>query len=282
MKSFRQRIRTALVKAGLLKADLSEEDLKEVLEAGTRSGALDKAEHELIKSILEFTDTTAREIMVPRPDIVGLDLNVPTNVLIRRVIDEGYSRLPVYKGSLDNIIGIIYSKDLLSLLEHRDLIILQDIIRPAYFVHQSKKISQLLREFQQNKVPLAIVIDEFGGTEGIITMEDIIEEIVGEIHDEYDEVQKPVQPATDGSTIVDANISIHDFNEQFHANIAETPDYHTLAGFLQKFTGKLPELNEEIRHSDFVFTIVHKTARRIRQVKVSPNGGPHVSKSLPK
>lgn len=281
MRSFKQRIRTTLVKAGLLKADLSEEDLKEVLEAGTRSGALDKAEHELIKSILEFTDTTAREIMVPRPDIVGLDINVPTDVLIRRVIDQGYSRLPVYKGSLDNIIGIIYSKDLLSLLEHRDLFILQDIIRPAYFVHQSKKISQLLREFQQNKVPLAIVIDEFGGTEGIITVEDIIEEIVGEIHDEYDEVQKPVQLATDGSTIVDANISIHDFNEQFHANIPETPDYDTLAGFLQKFTGKLPELNEEIRHSDFVFKIVQKTARRIRQVKVSPNGSSRVSKPLP-
>ncbi len=282
MKSFKQRIKAVLVRTGLLKTDLSEEDLKEVLEAGTRSGALDKAEHELIKSILQFTDTTAREIMVPRPDIVGLDISVPTNVLIRRVIEEGYSRLPVYKGSLDNIIGIVYSKDLLSLLEYRDLIILQDIIRPPYFAHQSKKISQLLRELQQKKVHLAIVIDESGGTEGIITVEDIIEEIVGEIHDEYDEVRKPEQPLTDGSTIVDANITIHDFNEQFVANIPETPDYDTLAGFLQKFTGKLPELNEEIRHSDFVFKIVQKTVRRIRQVRVSPKGKSRASKPLSK
>ncbi|HWP81262.1 MAG TPA: hemolysin family protein [Bacteroidota bacterium] len=272
MKPIKELLKSLLVKSGFFKTGLSEEDLKEVLEAGTISGALDRTEHELIKSILEFTDTTAREIMVPRPDIVALDISIPTEILIRKVIDEGYSRLPVYSGSIDRIIGIIYSKDLLSLLEHRDLIILHDIIRPAYFVPQSKKISQLLREFQQNKIHLAIVVDEFGGTEGILTMEDIIEEIVGEIHDEYDEVQKPVEQAVDGSTIVDANISIHDFNEQFRANIPETVDYDTLAGFLQKLTGRLPELNEEIKHLDFTFKIVNKTARRIRQVKVTLDG----------
>lgn len=272
MKPIKELLKSLLVKSGFFKTGLSEEDLKEVLEAGTISGALDRTEHELIKSILEFTDTTAREIMVPRPDIVALDISIPTEILIRKVIDEGYSRLPVYSGSIDKIIGIIYSKDLLSLLEHRDLIILHDIIRPAYFVPQSKKISQLLREFQQNKIHLAIVVDEFGGTEGILTMEDIIEEIVGEIHDEYDEVQKPVEQAVDGSTIVDANISIHDFNEQFRTNIPETVDYDTLAGFLQKLTGRLPELNEEIKHLDFTFKIVNKTARRIRQVKVTLDG----------
>lgn len=270
--TLKERLRRALIRIGLFKTRLSEEDLKEVLEAGTRSGALDRTEHELIRSILEFTDTTAREIMVPRPDVVALDISLPTDVLIRRVIDEGYSRLPVYRESLDNVVGIVYSKDLLGLLLHRDLIVLHDIIRPAYFVHQSKKISQLLREFQQNKVHLAIVVDDSGGTEGIVTMEDIIEEIVGEIHDEYDEVQKPIQPAQDGSVIVNANISIHDFNEQFNASLPEAPDYSTLAGFLQKYTGRLPELNEEIHHPDFTFKIIQKTARRIRQVKVSPNG----------
>lgn len=279
MKPIKELLKSLLVKSGLFKGGLSEEDLKEVLEAGTISGALDRTEHELIKSILGFTDTTAREIMVPRPDIVALDMNIPTEILIRKVIDEGYSRIPVYNDSIDKIIGIIYSKDLLSLLEHRDLIILHDIIRPAYFVPQSKKISQLLREFQQNKIHLAIVVDEFGGTEGIITMEDIIEEIVGEIHDEYDEVHKPVEQAVDGSTIVDANISIHDFNEQFRANIPETSDYDTLAGFLQKLTGRLPELNEEIRHVDFTFKILNKTARRIRQVKVTLDGRSDVSQA---
>jgi len=259
-----------LVKSRLLKTGLSEEDFKEVLEAGTLSGALDKTEHELITSILEFTDTTAKEIMVPRPDVVALDISSPREILVRKVIEEGYSRLPVYSGSMDHIVGIIYSKDLLSLLEHRDLIILQDILRQPYFVHESKKISQLLKEFQQKKLHLAIVIDEFGGTEGIITIEDILEEIVGEIHDEYDDVRKAVEQSGDGSAIIDANTSIFDFNTQFQSDLPEASDYGTLAGFLQKTTGRLPDLNEEIRHSGFAFTILSKTARRLRQIKVTP------------
>ena len=270
MKSLRQVVKELLVRSRLLKSELSEKDLREVLEAGTLSGALDKTEHELITSIFEFTDTTAKEIMVPRPDVVALDINSPRDFLVRKVVEEGYSRLPVYDGSMDHIVGIIYSKDLLSLLEHRDLIILQDIIRQPYFVHESKKISQLLREFQQKKVHLAIVIDEFGGTEGIISMEDILEEIVGEIHDEYDEVKKAVEKASDGSAIVDANLGISDFNEQFRANVPEASDYGTLAGYLQKTTGRLPDLNEVIRHGGFSFTILSKTARRLRQVKVTP------------
>lgn len=268
LNSLKNIFKELLVRGGLLKTELSEEDLKQVLEAGTLSGALDKNEHELIKSIFEFTDTTVKEIMVPRPDVVAVDISMPREQLVRKVIEEGYSRLPVYKGDIDHIIGIVYSKDLLSLLEHRDLIILQDIIRPAYFIPESKKISQLLREFQQYKIHMAIVIDEFGGTEGIVTMEDIVEEIVGEIHDEYDEIKKEIDRSSDGSVIVDANISIHDFNEQFCANIPETPDYETLAGFLQKYTGRLPDLNEEINQEAFVFTILAKSARRIRQVKV--------------
>jgi CBS domain containing-hemolysin-like protein len=268
MKSNRGILRNLLVRVGLVKTRLSEEDLKQVLEASTISGAIDRAEHELIKSILEFTDTTVKEIMVPRPDVVALDITMPRDVLVRKVIDEGYSRLPVYRESIDNIIGIIYSKDLLSLLEHRDLILLQDIIRPVFFVPESKKISQLLREFQLKKAHLAIVTDENGGTEGIITMEDIMEEIVGEIHDEYDEVSKAIEPAKDGSVIVDARLSVSDFNSQFAADLPEAPEYETLAGFMQKVLGRLPEIGESITFLDFQFTILSKTARRIRQVRV--------------
>jgi len=252
----------------LFKASLSEEDLKEVLEEGSKSGALDETEHELIKSIFEFSETTAKEIMVPRPDIVALEVGMSREALLSKVIEEGYSRLPLFSGSIDNIIGIIYSKDLLSLMEHEDLIILNDIVRPAYFVPESKRISELLRDFQSKKIHLAIVLDEFGGTEGIVTMEDIIEEIVGEIHDEYDEVKKSIEQASDGIALVDANLSIHDFNQQFGASIPETGDYETLAGFLQKLIGRFPEVNEEIQHEGFTFAIVSKSARRIRQVKV--------------
>jgi len=165
---------------------------------------------------------------------------------------------------------------LLSLLEHRSLIVLQDIIRPAHFIHESKKISLLLREFQQNKVHIGIVVDEYGGTEGIVTMEDIVEEIVGDILDEYDETRKSVEQEGDGSVIVDAALSIADFNLQFRAKLPEGSDYETMAGYLQKITGKLPELNEEIKTENFIFTILTKSARRIRQVKVSPLLKPHV------
>ncbi|TSA19225.1 HlyC/CorC family transporter [bacterium] len=268
MNPNRNIVKDLLARWGLVKTRLSEEDLKEVLEASTISGAIDRAEHELIKSILEFTDTTVKEIMVPRPDVVALDITMPREVLVRKVIDEGYSRLPVFRESIDNIIGIIYSKDLLSLLEHRDLILLQDIIRPVFFVPESKKISQLLREFQQKKAHLAIVTDENGGTEGIITMEDIMEEIVGEIHDEYDEVSKAIEPAKDGSVIVDARLSVSDFNSQFVTDLPEAPEYETLAGFMQKVLGRLPEIGESIAFQEFQFTILSKTARRIRQVRV--------------
>ncbi len=132
-------------------------------------------------------------------------------------------------------------------MEHRDLILLQDIIRPVFFVPESKKISQLLREFQQKKAHLAIVTDENGGTEGIITMEDIMEEIVGEIHDEYDEVSKTVEPSKDGSIMADARLSVSDFNRQFGAHLPEAPEYETLAGFIQKISGRLPEIGEMYR-----------------------------------
>ncbi|HEY6952463.1 MAG TPA: CBS domain-containing protein, partial [Bacteroidota bacterium] len=202
MRHLKKILSELLIKWGVLKAELSEEEIRQVIDAGTQSGVIDKTEHELIRSILSFSDLTAKEVMVPRPDIIALDLTMSREAILRRVIDEGYSRLPVYEKSIDNIVGIIYSKDLLSLLEHRDLIILQDIIRPAFFIPESKKISELLRDLQQHKVHLAIVIDEHGGTEGIVTMEDIIEEIVGEILDEYDEASRPVERSSDGSSIV--------------------------------------------------------------------------------
>ncbi|MBN1397129.1 MAG: HlyC/CorC family transporter [Bacteroidetes bacterium] len=270
MRSIKTILRDALIKGGLLRAKLSEDEFKQVVDAGSLSGAIDKTEHELIKSVLEFSDITAKEIMVPRPDIIALDISSSRDILIHKVIEEGYSRLPVYKGTIDHIIGVVYSKDLLSLLEHRSLIILQDIIRPAYFVPETKKISQLLHEFQQNKIHLGIVVDEYGGTEGIITMEDIVEEIVGDIFDEYDEVRKSVEQSGDGSLIIDAALTIPEFNQQFRFKIPEASEYETVAGYLQTITGRLPEANEEIRTEDFTFVIVSKSARRIRQVRVIP------------
>ena len=168
----------------------SPEELEIIVREGARSGIIDETEKELITSIFDFSETLAKEIMVPRTDMVAIDNTITREALIRRVTEEGYSRMPVYRENVDNIIGIIHTKDLLSLVEHRDVIVLDDIIRPAHFVPGTLSISTLLRELQQRKVTMAIVVDEFGGTLGLVTIEDILEEIVGEIHDEYDEVLK--------------------------------------------------------------------------------------------
>ncbi len=246
----------------------SAEELQLIVAEGAKTGVLNKTEQELISSIFEFSATTAREIMVPRPDMIAIEHATPREEIIRIVTEEGYSRMPVFHESIDNIIGIIHTKDLISLLEHRDLIVLDDIIRPAHFVPETTKISQLLREMQQRKLSMAIVIDEFGGTQGIITMEDILEEIVGEIHDEYDEVLKDVEQSADGSSIVNARINIGTFNEKFGVEVPEAPEYETLNGFLGSVTGRIPELNEEIAFGPLLFTVLKKSQRRIRLVRV--------------
>jgi putative hemolysin len=247
---------------------ISEEEFKLMLDEGTKSGVIDKVEHELIDRIFEFTDTRAKEVMIPRTDVVAIDIKTPHEQIIKIVTEEGYSRVPVYVDTIDHIVGIIYTKDLITLLENRDLIVLQDIIRAAYFVPDSKKISQLMREFQQKKIHLAIVVDEFGGTQGIITMEDILEEIVGEIHDEYDEVLKEVETSADGAFLVNARLPITQFNARFGCDIPEDFDYETVGGFLYKLTGRIPDLNETIQHKNLTFTVVTKSERRMRQIKV--------------
>jgi CBS domain containing-hemolysin-like protein len=255
-------------KTTFMESRISEEEFKLILEEGTKSGVIDKTEHELIESIFEFTDTTAKEVMIPRPDVVALNINTPREKMVKIVLEEGYSRMPVYKDTIDNIIGVVYTKDLLGLLEYRDIIILQDIIRPALFIPETKRISQLMRELQQKKQHMAVVIDEFGGTEGIVTMEDILEEIVGEIHDEYDEELKDVESSADETFLVNARMSVKDFNERFLTSVPEADEYDTLSGFLNKLAGRIPDLNEELKTESLSFTIVKKSQRRIRQVKV--------------
>ena len=253
---------------------ISEEEFKLMLEEGRKTGVIDKMEHELIESIFEFTDTTAKEVMIPRPDVVAINVDARRETIIRIVLEEGYSRMPVYRGTIDNIVGIVYTKDLLGLLEYRNVMVLQDIIRPAYFVPETKKISQLMRELQSQKIHMALVIDEFGGTEGIVTMEDILEEIVGEIHDEYDEELRDIEQAADGSFTVNGRLSIHEINERFGASLPEGPEYETVSGFLNKHTGRIPELHEEIQFGDLCFSIVKKSQRRIRLVRLRRTGKP--------
>jgi putative hemolysin len=249
--------------------EISEDEFKLLLEEGTKTGVIDKTEHDLIKSIFEFTDTTAKEVMIPRTRIVALNIEDSREEILKIVLEEGYSRLPVYKETIDNIVGIVYAKDLLSLLENKNLIILEDIIRPAYFVPDTKKISQIMKDFQSKKNQIAIVLDEFGGFEGIVTMEDILEEIVGEIHDEYDEETKPFEISSSGALIVDGMLNVSDFNEKFGSyEFPEDEDYDTVGGFVIKCAGRIPDINEKINYENITFTILKKDERRISLIKV--------------
>ncbi len=246
----------------------SEEELRLLIAEGRKSGAIDQTEHQLIEKIFEFNDKQVQEIMVPRNHMVAIRIDDPREKIFQVVTEEGFSRVPVYNETIDNIVGIIYSKDLISAAEHRDLITLKDIIRPAHFVSSTKQIGNLLKEMQRNKVHMAIVVDEYGGVEGLVTIEDIIEEIVGEIQDEYDVEASNVVTEKSGVYLVNPIISIEEFNKKFNANIPEDTDYQTLNGFLQKVTGHIPEVYERIDYKGLSYVVTKKTGNRILQVRV--------------
>jgi CBS domain containing-hemolysin-like protein len=247
----------------------SEEEIRYLISEGQKSGVIDSTEQQLIEKIFDFNDKLARDIMVPRNNIIALDIDDNRDKIVQRVIDEGYSRIPVYKDSIDNIIGIIYSKDLISATEYRELIVLTDILRPAYFVPEIKQIGEILKEFQKKHIHLGVVVNEHGNVEGLITLEDIIEEIVGEIEDEYDIETRNIQKDKLGIFLVDPLINIEEFNTKFNTDIPlDNDDYHTLSGFLQKVTGHIPEIYERIDYKELVFTVMKKSGNRLLQVKV--------------
>ena len=249
----------------------TEENLMDIIEDGAKTGLLDRTEHELIESIFQFTETTAREVMIPRTDIIGVEIGMSASEILKLILEEGFTRMPVYDDSLDNIIGVIYAKDVLSLIEHHNLIILQDIVRPAYIVPETKPISELLREFQLKRLHMAIVVDEFGGTEGIITMEDILEEIVGDIRDEYDEEESQYLLLPGGGIEVEAMVNISDFNAFSPIGIPESEDYDTVGGFVTKLFGRIPEAGDRIAHQHAEIEVLEAEERRVLRVRLTRN-----------
>jgi CBS domain containing-hemolysin-like protein len=261
-------------KASFAESRISEEEFRVMLEEGARTGVLDKTENELIENILDFTEKFVREVMVPRTKIVAIDIASSRESVIRKIIAEGYTRLPVYEDTLDNIIGVVYSKDVLALIEHPDLIILYDITRPVVFVPETKLISELLRELQVKKLHMAIIVDEFGGTAGIATLEDIIEEIVGEIHDEYDEDLPIVQKDPKHKTLIlAANLSADNANEYIESffedyRIPEDGDYDSVGGYVTKLFGHIPETGEELETDGIAVTVLKRTPKEVQLVKL--------------
>lgn len=255
--------------AGGLEHAHSNEELRLLLEQSREGGTIEDAEHELIENVFEFRDKIVKEVLIPRTEIVALDAADPVEEMAKIVIEEGYTRMPVYRDSIDNVIGVVYSKDLITLREQSDLIILNDLLRPVYFVPDSKLIADLLREFQRRKIHLAIVVDEFGGTAGIVTLEDILEELVGEIQDEYDDEALDVVTVDDGVFLVNAALSIADANDGIDGLILpEGEDYTSVGGLVTKWFGRIPSEEEAFERDDVRMTVLKTSGNRVEQVKI--------------
>lgn len=229
-------------------------------------------ESNILEGIIRFGGETAKEVMTPRLDMVDLEINTPYAEVLKCIVDNAYSRIPVYAESRDNIKGILYIKDLLPHLNKMDNFRWQTLIRPAYFVPETKMIDDLLRDFQANKIHIAIVVDEFGGTSGIVTMEDIIEEIVGEINDEYDDEERTYVKLNDRTYIFEAKTLLSDFYKimKIDSNIFERVegDADTLAGLLLEIKGEFPVLHEHLDYENYHFEVLEMNTRRILKVKV--------------
>ena len=250
--------------------NISVDDLSQALELTDKAEISE--ESNILEGIIRFGGETAKEVMTSRLDMVDLDITSTFKEVLDCVVENGYSRVPVYKDSRDNIKGILYIKDLLPHLKKGEDFQWQSLIRPAYFVPETKMIDDLLRDFQANKIHIAIVVDEFGGTSGIVTMEDIIEEIVGEINDEYDEEERSYVKVNDHTYVFEAKTLLSDFykivkidSETFEDVVG---DADTLAGLLLEIKGEFPKLHEKLEYDNFLFEVLEMDARRILKVKV--------------
>jgi CBS domain containing-hemolysin-like protein len=244
------------------------EELAILIDQGKATGAIEEGEHEIIKNAFGFDQIMARQIMVPRPKINGVDIDTPVEEVIEQIINEGYSRMPVYQDSIDNIEGIVYTKDLLRLMNKKVKIEFRQAMRPAYFIPETKKISELLRDLQKKRMHMAIVTDEYGGVSGIVTIEDIIEEIVGEIQDEHDDEAPIVEKTALREYVVNALSPIIDVNEFLPEPLPEGDEYETVAGYVSMIFGKIPDLSDTIQTKHYKISIVKKSKQMVQVVKL--------------
>lgn len=246
----------------------SSEELQYLLDKGKESGALNNAEHELIKNVFDFNERIVKNIMVPRTKIVAIEVTDTTDEFIETVMEEGYSRIPIYDDNIDQIVGVVHTKDILPLVARGQEVVLKDIMRKPYFIPETKKINDLMAEFQLKRIQIAFVLDEFGGTAGMVTLEDIVEELVGEIQDEYDEETPVVEQISETEFMVDAGASVHDANGYLPLELPESSDYDTVAGLVSHIFEKIPEVGESVEELGYVFTIIKKTQQNIEFVKL--------------
>jgi putative hemolysin len=256
---------------------ITEEDIRALVNVGAEQRVIEEEEREMIHSVIEFGDTIVREVMTPRPEMVAVSIDDPPRRALEVVIAEGYSKLPVYQESKDDIVGVVHDRELLIALANGTLVqtSLRNLMRPAPHVPETKRVAELLREMQRNKFSLAIVVDEYGGTAGLVTMEDLLEEIVGEIRDEHDEdEQEPIHIISEEEAVVEAGTNIEDVNAKLGTHMP-TEDFETIGGYIVGLFGRLPREGEEIEADRRTTLKVERTrGRRIISVRVftHPNG----------
>jgi CBS domain containing-hemolysin-like protein len=256
--------------AGVQDADDVEKEIQQIIDEGEQRGLISEDEGEMIQGIFSFRDTIAREIMVPRTDTVYAESATKLAEMIRLIIESGHSRIPIYQDNIDNIVGTLHAKDLLPFWGTEDIAI-SEIMRSPYFIPETKKISEVLKDLRDNKSHMAVVIDEYGGTAGILTLEDIIEEIIGEIMDEYDDEQKLIVEYEDGSIGVNARLDVDKLEDFLQIELPEG-DFESVGGFIISLIGKVPEANEKIIYNDIEILIEAATTRKIDRVRIRKLG----------
>jgi putative hemolysin len=247
----------------------SEAELKMLLNVSREGGEIEEGEQEMLYKVFDFADKEASDVMVPRPEVVALSVDLPPEECLQAVMDSPYTRYPVYRGSLDEIVGILHVRDLFGALVDRGIaaVVVEELVRPAYVVPETKDLAALLTEFRRTNQHMAIVVDEYGGMEGIVTLEDLLEEIVGEIEDEFDLPDESVEQVDEDTIRIDGTFPIDDFNEQFRTELP-VEDYHTIAGFVFGQLGRAPEPGDEISHDGLVFRVEEVEGQRIDKLAV--------------
>lgn len=248
---------------------ISEEEVKSLIREGAAKGIFDETEKELIHSVFEFVDTPVKAVMVPRTEIHAVDIKMPPDEILKSFAESGFSRIPVYEGEMDRVIGILYNKDILRALQEKGEFHAPDLLHPPFFVPSTLPISQLLRELQRRRSAIAMVVNEFGEVEGLATLEDLLEEIVGEIRDESDREERgPVERLPDGSMVIQGSALLKDLKSDYGLPFEESADYLTLAGFVLAKLRRIPRGGERVEHEGYRLTIVDMEGRRIVKIKL--------------
>jgi putative hemolysin len=248
---------------------ISVDEVKSLIREGAAKGIFNEMEQELIHSVFEFADTPVKAVMVPRTEIHAIEIHASLSDVAKSFVESGFSRIPVYEGELDRIIGILYNKDIFKALLDNSNFNIREHLHPALFVPSSLRTSELLKQLQRRRLAMALVVNEFGEVEGLATLEDLLEEIVGEIRDEYDREERgPVERLADGSMVIQGSALLKDLKSDFNLPFEESPDYHTLAGFVLAKLQRIPRAGERVEHNGYRLTIVDMEGRRIVKVKL--------------